>query len=70
MRMSMNTTSSGSRRTDDIKGHPQDELPRVETKPLETQKASAVDPALHRSIVVRAEPVDHYLPTIRPVTEH
>ena len=40
-----------------------------ETTPLETQEASAVDLALHRSVVVRAEPVDHCLPTIRPVTE-
>ena len=37
---------------------------RVETTHLETQEASAVDPALHRSVVVRAEPVDHCLPTI------
>ena len=42
---------------------------RVETTHLETPEASAVDPALHRSVVVRAEPVDHCLATIRPVTE-
>ncbi len=42
---------------------------RVETTPLETLEASEVDPALHRSVVIGAEPVDHYLPTIRPVTE-
>ena len=36
---------------------------------LETLEASAADSALHRSVVLRAEPVDHYLPTICPVTE-
>src|SRR2546423_14906238 len=43
--------------------------PAVPTTPLETLEASAVDPALPRSVVVRAEPVDHCRSTIRPVTE-
>src|SRR5436305_14173070 len=41
-----------------------------ETTHLEMLEPSAVDLALHRSVVVRAEPVDHCLSTIRPVTEH
>ena len=42
---------------------------RVDATDLETREASAVDLALHRSAGVGAEPVDHCLPTIRPVTE-
>jgi hypothetical protein len=43
--------------------------PWVETTNLETHETTVVDLALHRSGVVRAEPVDHCFPAIRTLTE-